>query len=82
MSDDEPLRPATTAAKPVIDRLGVSELQAYIASLRQEIARAEQEIARKQDHRSAADDVFRKQQGGAGLNPAPPILAQCQPGPG
>ena len=60
MIEEELPRPKVRMVTPPLDPLGVAELQAYIAELRQEIARAENEIARKQDHRSAADSVFRR----------------------
>ena len=41
-----------------LDRMGVEELERYIAGLRAEIARAENHVAAKQSHRSAADDLF------------------------
>ena len=59
LADDELPRPKRLLAPP-LDPLGVAELQAYIAELRGEIARAEDAIARKQDHRAAADSVFRR----------------------
>lgn len=43
-----------------LDRMGVAELEAHIATLRAEIARAEAEITRKAALRTAADSVFRK----------------------
>ena len=46
--------------RPSLDRLGLAELETYIAELRSEIGRAEQEIARKQGHRAAADSVFKR----------------------
>ncbi len=60
MIDEDLPRPKARLVTPPLDPLGVAELQAYIAELQLEIARAEREIARKQDHRSAADDVFRR----------------------
>lgn len=59
MIEEELPRPRARLVTPPLDPLGVAELQAYISELRHEIARAETEIARKQDHRSAADSVFR-----------------------
>ncbi len=62
MIDDEdgaePRRPARLT-RLVLDSLGVEELNAYIAELREEIARVEADIARKRSHRSAADAFFR-----------------------
>ena len=61
IDDDEvaqPRRPARLT-RLVLDSLGIEELNAYIAELREEIVRTEAEIARKQTHRSAADAFFR-----------------------
>lgn len=60
VTDDELPLPRTRLTPPPLDRLGVAELQAYISELQSEIARAEAEIARKQDHRNAADSIFRQ----------------------
>lgn len=60
MSDEDLPRAKPTLQTPPLDPLGLSELHAYIASLQQEIVRAEAAIARKQDHRSAADGMFRR----------------------
>ncbi|MBV8870766.1 MAG: DUF1192 domain-containing protein [Acetobacteraceae bacterium] len=54
----QPRRPARLT-RLALDSLGIEELNAYIAELREEIARTEAEIARKQSHRSAADAFFR-----------------------
>ena len=58
--EDEAPRPKTQLARPLLDTLGLAELETYIAELRSEIRRAEQEIARKQGHRAAADSVFKR----------------------
>ena len=60
LTEEELPRQKARLMTPPLDPLGVAELQAYIVELRQEIARAESEVARKQDHRSAADSVFRR----------------------
>ncbi len=60
MTEEEVPRPKARLVTLPLDPLGVAELQTYIAELRQEIVRAEVEIARKHDHRSAADNVFRR----------------------
>ena len=57
--EDEVRRPAPLLQPPPLDRLGVEELQSYIAGLRAEIARVEAEIGRKQGIRAAADSVFK-----------------------
>ena len=56
MNEEEP-RPVLAPVQ--LDRMGVAELERYIATLRAEIARAESHIASKQTHRSAADDLFK-----------------------
>ena len=56
MEEDE-VRPRL--APVMMDRMGVAELERYIAELRGEIARAEAQIAAKLDHRSAADTLFK-----------------------
>ncbi len=60
LTEDEAPRPRAQLTRPVLDALGVAELEAYIADLRSEIVRAEQEITRKQGHRAAADSVFKR----------------------
>lgn len=60
LTEDEVPRPRTQLTRPVLDALGVAELERYVAELRSEIARAEQEITRKQGHRAAADSVFKR----------------------
>ena len=60
MDEDERPRPAPQlVATPPLDRLGVEELQGYVARLRDEIARAEAEITRKHAVRDAAQGFFR-----------------------
>ena len=59
IEDDEPRPRAPLLAAPPLDRLGVAELEAYIAGLRAEVARAEAEIGRKQGMRAAADAFFK-----------------------
>ena len=57
-TDEDDARPVVLA--PVaLDRMGVAELERYVAALRAEIARAEAQIGAKRGHKSAADDVFR-----------------------
>ena len=60
MEDEAPVPKTPLLATPPLDRLGVAELQAYIAGLRLEIARAEAEIVRKEALRNTADSFFRK----------------------
>ncbi len=43
----------------VLDSLSVEELKAYRVRLEAEIGRIDTEIARKQDHRSAAESIFK-----------------------
>ena len=44
---------------PVLDMLGVEELEAYISDLNAEIARVRGAIATKQAHRHAAEAFFK-----------------------
>ena len=60
MQEEDAPRPTPSLQAPPLDPLGVAELQAYICALQTEVARAEAAIARKQDHRAAADSVFRR----------------------
>ena len=59
MQDDDATRPKLSLQTQPLDPLGVAELRAYIGALQAEVVRAEAAIARKQDHRAAADSVFR-----------------------
>lgn len=59
--DDDTPRPRPARLQPpVLDLLGVAELNDYIEELQAEIARVQAEIARKTQHRNAADAFFRK----------------------
>ncbi len=58
-NDDLPKRPAPLVAKPVLDRMDVDDLHAYIAALKGEIMRAEVAITNKQGHRQAAEAFFK-----------------------
>lgn len=58
--DDGPRRARARLDKPVLDTMGIAELNAYIDELKTEIARVEADIARKQGHRSAADAFFKQ----------------------
>lgn len=60
IEDDAPRPKSPLLATPPLDRLGVAELQAYIAGLLREIARAQEEITRKEALRTAADGFFRQ----------------------
>ena len=57
LEEEEP-RPVVAAPK-ALDRMGVAELESYIASLRAEIGRAEAQIASKRNGRDAADALFK-----------------------
>jgi len=57
--DDEEPRPRPQALARPLDRLGVAELETYIAELRAEIARTEGEIARKRSMHAAASSFFK-----------------------
>ncbi len=61
--DEETPRPRTAnrfTPPPTLEGWAVEELRAYIAALQAEIGRAEQAMAERQNHRSAADALFRK----------------------
>nr|WP_298687490.1 DUF1192 domain-containing protein [uncultured Dongia sp.] len=58
--DTDDLDPITKKPKlRNLDPLGVEDLQAYIAQLREEIARVEADIAKKKKHLSAAESLFK-----------------------
>ncbi len=57
--DTEPRKPAGFEP-PVLDRLSIAELEAYITVLEAEIARVRADIAAKRDVRAGAEAVFRK----------------------
>ena len=59
MAMDEEERLPVTLAPVALDRMGVAELERYIAALRAEVARAQAAVAAKTDHRSAADGLFK-----------------------
>ena len=55
MFEEEPPKPA----KLDLERLSVDELKVRVETLKLEIAACEAEIRKKQDHKSAADDIFK-----------------------
>ena len=57
--EDLPRPKPTLVATAPLDRLGVEELQAYIAALQLEMHRAEAEITRKKAVLNAAHGFFR-----------------------
>lgn len=57
--EDLPRAPVQLIPKPSLDRLGVAELQGYIAGLEAEIGRARAEIGRKQAMLDVAHGFFR-----------------------
>jgi uncharacterized small protein (DUF1192 family) len=59
--DEEDLLPQKKKpAKKDLSPLGVTELEAYIGELEEEIARARVEIAAKRKHRSGVDALFKR----------------------
>ena len=60
IEDDLPRPRPARLAPPVLDGMGVAELETYIAELEAEITRVRAEIARKSSHRAAADAFFRR----------------------
>lgn len=55
MFDDEPAKPKALD----LERLSVNELKERVETLKAEIEACEAEIRKKQDHSSAADDIFK-----------------------
>jgi uncharacterized small protein (DUF1192 family) len=62
--EDLPPPPRKLLAPPVLDRLSVDELQAYIIDLESEISRVKQAIAAKRAHAQAAAMFFKPPPGG------------------
>jgi uncharacterized small protein (DUF1192 family) len=56
----KPDDPLVALAKQDLDPISVEELQARIEALKTEIARVEAHMKRVQDHRSAAEQLFKK----------------------
>ena len=52
--------PLVELVRQDLDPLSIDELVERIETLRQEIARAEAHVAKVQQHRSAADDIFKR----------------------
>ena len=59
-ADELDPRPAPTG-RPNLEAMSIEALADYIASLESEILKAREIIASKQDARSSADAVFRRQ---------------------
>lgn len=59
IDQDDPLPVPSLLARPLLEPMGVAELEAYLEGLRAEIVRVEAEIGRKARLRDAADSVFR-----------------------
>jgi uncharacterized small protein (DUF1192 family) len=58
--DDRPKKKVAHEIGQDLTLLSVSELEARIALMREEIARLEADIARKQSTRAAADQFFKR----------------------
>ncbi|MEO6113949.1 MAG: DUF1192 domain-containing protein [Sphingomicrobium sp.] len=56
----KPGDPLVELVRQDLDPLSIDELAERIETLRQEIARVEAHIAKVQQHRSAADDIFKR----------------------
>ncbi|WP_458388170.1 DUF1192 domain-containing protein [Sphingomonas sp. F9_3S_D5_B_2] len=56
----KPGDPLVELAKQDLDPMSVDELQARIEALKAEIARVEAHMRRAQDHRSVAEELFKK----------------------
>jgi uncharacterized small protein (DUF1192 family) len=57
---DLPKSQSRRLAQPMLEPMGVGELQNYIAELKAEIGRAQAAINAKTNHRNTADAFFRK----------------------
>jgi uncharacterized small protein (DUF1192 family) len=58
---DKPKDPLTELGKQDLDPISIEELHERIAALQAEIARVEAHIDRVTQHRSAAEELFKKQ---------------------
>jgi uncharacterized small protein (DUF1192 family) len=58
--DDEKLKTPAGFEPPVLDRLSIDELKAYIGKLEAEIKRVEADIAAKEATRQGAEAFFKK----------------------
>jgi len=59
--EEQDLEPRTQRKKPKdLEVMSIEALEEYIAEMEAEIERARAEIAAKRDHRSAAEDVFKR----------------------
>jgi len=56
----KPDDPLVALAKQDLDPMSIEELRARIESLKVEIARVENHMKQAQDHRSAAEELFKK----------------------
>ena len=60
IEDDLPRPKPARLTPPVLDGMGVAELELYVTELEVEIVRVKAEIARKGSHRAAADLFFKR----------------------
>ena len=58
---DKPKDPLTELGKQDLDPISIEELNERIAALKEEIARVEAHIERVTKHRSAAEELFKRQ---------------------
>jgi uncharacterized small protein (DUF1192 family) len=58
---DKPKDPLTELGKQDLDPISIEELHERIAALKEEIARVEAHIERVTRHRSAAEELFKRQ---------------------
>ena len=58
---DKPKDPLTELGKQDLDPISIDELNERIAALKAEIARVEAHIERVTRHRSAAEELFKRQ---------------------
>jgi uncharacterized small protein (DUF1192 family) len=56
----KPDDPLVALAKQDLDPMSIEDLRARVEALKVEIARVENHMKRAQDHRSAAEELFKK----------------------
>jgi uncharacterized small protein (DUF1192 family) len=60
IDDDLPRPKPARLTPPLLDGMGLAELNEYVTELEAEIVRVKAEITRKSAHRAAMDAFFRK----------------------
>ncbi|MBE1236799.1 DUF1192 domain-containing protein [Phaeovibrio sulfidiphilus] len=60
MDDEERTVPVSGFLPRVLDDMSVSEMEAYLADLEEEISRVREVVRKRSGHLSAAEELFRK----------------------